>query len=222
MKYHVFIDFDGTITIDDVGYNFFKRFAFGKAEEIVRKYRRGEISAVECLKMECEIYNENPAPADKIDDFIDSQELTAGFLEFVEFCQANRIKLTVLSAGFDFYIDPILDKHGLGHLKVYDTPTVIKDGRICPDFIYYDETSCKLCANCKGKRIKEIAAKDEITIFVGDGHSDSHGALAADLVFAKSYLAEYLDKEKADYFKYNDFFDVTNKFSQIIKLKQPE
>ena len=217
MRYHVFVDFDGTVTADDVGYNFFRHFARGKAEAIVRQYRRGKISADECLGTECEIYNENPAPAGEISDFIDSQEMTPGFPQFVELCQARQIKMTVLSAGFDFYINPLLKKYGLEFLKTYYTPTTIKNGRIYPDFIYYDQSICPQCVNCKGGQIKRLTAQDEVSIFIGDGHSDCHGAKAADLVFAKSFLAEYLDDENIDYYSYYDFFDVINRFREILR-----
>jgi 2-hydroxy-3-keto-5-methylthiopentenyl-1-phosphate phosphatase len=216
LKYHVFVDFDGTATVDDVGYNFFKHFASGKAEDVVRRYQQGEISAVECLQTECDIYNENPAPAKEIDDFINSQELSAGFVQFIEFCRANRIKLTILSAGFDFYISHILKNHGLAYLEVYATPTVIKNGCIYPEFIYYDKNVCWQCANCKGKQIKQLTTGNEVSVFIGDGHSDSHGAQSADLVFAKGFLAEYLDKENIGYFDYDDFFDVISKFREIL------
>ncbi|MCD6163111.1 MAG: MtnX-like HAD-IB family phosphatase [candidate division Zixibacteria bacterium] len=217
MKYHVFVDFDGTITINDVGHDFFEKFAFGKASDIVSKYRQGEISAVECLQKECDIYNENPASAYEVKQFVDSQKLTDGFIEFEEFCRSRQIRLTILSAGFDFYILPILKKYGLSHLEVYNNPTLIKDGQVIPDFIYYDKDTCWQCSNCKGQRIRELTLPDETSIFVGDGHSDSHGAEQANIVFAKSYLARYLDSSNINYFAYNDFFDVVKKFSDILR-----
>jgi len=217
VKYHAFVDFDGTVTAEDVGYNFFKRFTFEKTEDVVRKYRNGEISAIECLKTECDIYNENPAPAKEVREFINSQKLTAGFKQFVEYCQANQIKLTVLSAGFDFYIDRILKNNGLEQLDVYVTPTVLKNGRINPEFIYYDEKVCRQCSNCKGERIKQLAAPDAVSVFIGDGHSDWHGAQNADVVFARSFLARYLDKKNIYYQSYRDFFDIISGFQKLLR-----
>lgn len=216
MKYHVFVDFDGTITVKDVGHDFFENFTFGKTSDVVAKYRRGEISAVECLQEECDIYNDNPAPANMVEQFIDSQKLTNGFIEFEEFCRSNQIKLTILSAGFDFYIKPILEKYNLVHLEIYNNPTLIRDGQIIPDFIYYDKDRCWQCSNCKGLRISELTQPDEMSIFIGDGHSDSHGAEKADIVFAKSYLASYLESNNLSYFTYDNFFDIIEKFNEIL------
>ena len=217
MKYHVFVDFDGTVTVEDVGYNFFKKFAHGKAEPVVRKYHRGEIGAVECLQAECDIYNAYPAPSKEIKKYIKQQKICDGFTDFIEFCRKNEIKVTILSAGFDFYIKPILDDLGLKDLDLFMTPTVIKHGRIYPDFIWYDESVCPTCANCKGQRIKELTTPDEIPVFIGDGHSDNHGAEKAKLIFAKSYLADHLKKHGIDYIPYKDFFDIIEKFGSYLK-----
>jgi 2-hydroxy-3-keto-5-methylthiopentenyl-1-phosphate phosphatase len=217
LKYHVFVDFDGTVTVDDVGYSFFKHFAKGMAEPVVQKYHRGEIGAVECLQTECDIYNAYPAPVKEIREFIQAQMVTPGFKEFVEFCKSEDIKLTILSAGFDFYIEPILSRYGLAHLDVLSTPTFIKNGRIYPEFVYYNENICPDCANCKGERIRELSSPDEISVFIGDGHSDNHGAEQAELVFAKSYLADYLDKIKKSYIRYSDFFDVIRELDKMVK-----
>jgi len=220
LKYHVFIDFDGTVTVNDVGYSFFKHFAKGMAEPVVQKYHRGEIGAVQCLQTECDIYNAYPAPVREIRDFIKAQAVTPGFKEFVEFCKSENIKITILSAGFDFYIEPILHRYGLDHLDVLSTPTFIKNGRIYPEFVYFNENICSDCANCKGERIKELSSPEVISVFIGDGHSDNHGAERANLVFAKSYLANYLDKINKAYIKYNDFFDVLKEFKRLIKNDQ--
>ena len=216
MKYHVFVDFDGTIARRDVGHDFFDRFTSHRITDVVEKYHKGEIGAKECLAEECEIYNEAPASDSEVADFINAQELTPGFTEFVAFCDQQDIKLTVLSAGFDFYIKPILERHDLADLELICTPAVIEQGRIYPDFIYYDENVCRYCANCKGQRIRELLADGEIPVFIGDGHSDNHGAQAAAVIFAKSFLARYLEEQKLEYFYYNDFFDVLKRFKKII------
>jgi 2-hydroxy-3-keto-5-methylthiopentenyl-1-phosphate phosphatase len=213
---HAFVDFDGTVTVEDVGYHFFKRFAQERAENVVMRYRQGEIGAVECLQTECDVYNDYPAPAREVREFISSQKLTEGFLQFEAYCRENSINLTILSAGFDFYIRPILKKYGLEHLEVYSTPTFIKNGRIYPEFIYYDKDICPVCANCKGARIQQLTAPDESSVFIGDGHSDSHGAEKADLVFAKSFLADYLKKQNAAFDSFENFHDVISGLSKFV------
>lgn len=216
MKYHIFLDFDGTITTIDVGYTFFKVFAQGKAEDVVRQYRQGTITAVECLQGECDIYNEYPAPAARVREFINSQKITDGFLEFVAYCKTNGYPLTIISAGFDFYIKPILEKCGTKDIEYLANATTIKNGRIYPEFTHYVPESCFRCSNCKGLRIKELKKPGEISIFIGDGHSDFHGARAADIVFAKSFLAEDLRVAKIDYYHFDTFHDILATLKKLI------
>jgi len=208
LKYHVFLDFDGTITTVDVGYTFFKVFAQGRAEEIVRRYREGAINAVECLQGECDIYNEYPAPAAQVREFIKSQKITVGFNEFVLYCETNGYPITILSAGFDFYIKPILEKSGSGNLEYYANATIIKNGRIYPEFTHYNPELCQRCSNCKGVKIKQLKKPGEVSVFIGDGHSDYHGARAADIVFAKSFLADDLRKANVDFYYFDTFHDI--------------
>ncbi len=219
MSYHVFVDFDGTITKEDVGYRFFKLFAEGRAESIVQKYRRGEASAIECLQTECDIYNENPSPISKVNDFIDSREITEGFGEFIDYCKSAGYKLTVLSAGFDFYIKRILARLDLDGVEVYATPTRVENNMLYPEFIYYDESVCPRCVDCKGEKIRRLLAADDISVFIGDGHSDNHAAEQADIVFAKSFLAEYLDSKKIKYFPFNNFHDIIKSFRRELDTR---
>jgi len=212
IKYHAFVDFDGTVTINDVGYEFFKHFTSRRVEKTVQNYRAGLISAVECLQYECDIYNEEPASADAVEEFIGRQRIRAGFKEFVKFCQSGEIKLTILSAGFDFYINRILKNNNLSDIELIATPTMIKNGRLYPDFIHFDSNVCPRCANCKGEQISKLCRDGNRSIFIGDGHSDWHGAQKAEIVFARSYLAEYMDSEQLDYIKYRDFYDILDEF----------
>jgi 2,3-diketo-5-methylthio-1-phosphopentane phosphatase len=215
LKYHIFLDFDGTVTTIDVGYTFFKVFAHGKAEDVVRRYREGAITAVDCLQGECDIYNEYPAPAAQVRDFINSQKITEGFSEFVSYCKKNEYPITIISAGFDFYIKPILEKIGKGDIEYLANATIVKNGRIYPEFTYYEPGSCIRCSNCKGLRIKELKKPEEISIFIGDGHSDFHGARAADIVFAKSFLADDLREAKIDFYQFVTFHDIISKLEEL-------
>ena len=49
---YVFIDFDGTITHNDVGDALFERFGGSRSLEAVSDYREGKLSAVECFRKE--------------------------------------------------------------------------------------------------------------------------------------------------------------------------
>ena len=113
----VFIDFDGSITSEDVGYELFKKFTNGRTEPCVRKYRQGKINSFECLSTECEIWNNQPPKRREVLDFLQQQTLSAGFDDFLKLIKNNNIDSYIVSEGFDFYIDIILSSNGYHDIK---------------------------------------------------------------------------------------------------------
>ena len=65
--------------------------------------------------------------------------------------------------------------------------------------------------------------ENEISVFIGDGTSDSCIANYADIVFAKNSLASYCWKNNITYFEFSNFQDIIkkiNKLKEQNKIKQ--
>lgn len=216
--YNVFIDFDGTITTRDVGYEMFKKFTEGKTQPIVDRYRQGEVNSYACLKTECEIWNQFPPPEKEVFEYLKNQELTAGFGRFIEVLSQDDIKARIVSEGFDFYINALLNSHGHSELERIANRATYKDGKIFPDFPYLGQ-GCGECSSCKGFHIKRLTHPKSAAVFIGDGHSDFHGARAADIVFARSFLKESLEKTGRNYFEYGDFYDIIKAWKGLFSRK---
>jgi 2-hydroxy-3-keto-5-methylthiopentenyl-1-phosphate phosphatase len=216
----VFVDFDGTITSGDVGYEMFKKFTEGRTEPTVERYRRGEINSYQCLSAECEIWNSNPPDPKEVLEYLDSRKIERGFLDFLQFLEDEKIEITILSEGFDFYIDRILNSHRLGHLNRITNRAEYSGGLIHPEFPYF-ESGCGQCSSCKGYHISQRRSAGGTSIFIGDGHSDIHAADAADVVFAKSFLEEHLVAGGRSYYAYRDFLDIIEVLRSNV-LGEPE
>jgi 2,3-diketo-5-methylthio-1-phosphopentane phosphatase len=213
--YNVFIDFDGTITEIDVGYELFKRFTNSATEPLVQRYRAGELNSLECLSGECEIWNScQPAPSE-VDKFLENQPIRQGFNEFIAYLQSIGIGPIILSEGFDFYIDRFLGHHGLLNMPKITNSAVYIDGKVTPKFPYY-EAGCRSCSNCKGYHINRMRHPKSCAIFIGDGHSDLHGSRSADIVFARSFLAENMAQSGRAFLPFEDFADVESKIKEIM------
>jgi len=210
----VFVDFDGTITTRDVGYELFKTMTGGATEDIVAEYRQGRISSLHCLSGECEIWNRRPPDPEDVLKFLDRQTISPGFHDFVSYCETENIDITILSEGFDFYIDRILENNGLDHLPKVTNKAVYDDRLLSPDFPYHKD-GCGSCSNCKGHHIRSTARDWTANVFIGDGHSDIHAAESADIVFAKSFLAEKLNAGGRFYYEYTDFTGVLEKLQEL-------
>jgi 2-hydroxy-3-keto-5-methylthiopentenyl-1-phosphate phosphatase len=215
MALKTFIDFDGTITTEDIGDAFFLRFGGARCRDHVREYREGRISARECFTREAaEI---GTLPLQEADAFARSRTLTSGFVEFVSFCRARGLEFHVVSDGLDFYIQRILAANGLdgvpfsSNVLKFDPPTVL---------FPHPAEECDRCACCKRNVMLGLAGEQDIIAFIGEGYSDRCAAQYADIVFAKEDLQKYCQKENISFYPYTDFRDVLSRYRQILARKR--
>jgi 2-hydroxy-3-keto-5-methylthiopentenyl-1-phosphate phosphatase len=87
----IFSDFDGTIAVEDVGSQLFRMFAGAQANEIVKHYLDGSITARACLTRECGAVES--ATHDEVERFVDQFFLDPTFKGFVELCRVRDIPL---------------------------------------------------------------------------------------------------------------------------------
>ncbi len=124
-------------------------------------------------------------------------EVRAGFREL-----AARFDPLVLSSGFHETIAPILAREGVA----VDVRANRLDPR--PDgwrILWDDDTPCPVCGDlCKRRALPA----ERPLVYVGDGYSDRCAALAADRVFARRELADYLDSRDVPYEPFETFDDV--------------
>jgi 2-hydroxy-3-keto-5-methylthiopentenyl-1-phosphate phosphatase len=215
--YMVFIDFDGTITSNDVGYEMFKKFTQASTEPLVQAYRRGELNSLECLSRECDVWNEASPNIIEVYEFLDRQALRHGFNEFIFKLSEWRIKPLILSEGFGFYIDRILAAHGHSNLERITNIARIENGRLKSEFPF-NKLGCQECSSCKGYHIRQRRPVVSCAIYIGDGHSDLHAAHAADIVFARSHLIELLNETKRSFIAYEDFYNIQNEIEKIRQI----
>lgn len=217
----VFSDFDGTIAVEDVGSQLFRRFAGDQANEIVRHYLEGTITARQCLERECEAVKS--ASPDEVGQFIDQFPLDPTFKAFVEFCRGRDIPLVVLSDGLDFYVEHLLKKNGFGDLSFFSNHLeFVLSGavtKLVPSFPHTD-AECLLCGNCKRNHLMTLSSDDDIIVYVGDGISDRCPVRYADIVFAKGSLIRYCQEQNVTYHEFRDFSDVRQRLELILHRKR--
>ncbi len=214
----VYVDFDGTITKSDVGNAFFFRFGGGRCRTYVEDYRRGELSAAACFRLETEALG--VLDLDEADRWIDAQEVNQGFAEFVAYCHARSYPLTVVSDGLDYYIHRVLRREGLDSLPVVANTFERVDGgtgrrsKMSVGFPFADE-ECDRCGCCKRNIVLTRSSETDCIVYIGDGYSDRCPARYADIVFARGDLQAYCQRENISYFVYSSFFDVTARLDQL-------
>lgn len=215
----LFIDFDGTITKQDVGEHMFLRFGdAAEANHIINRWIAKEITSTDTWNLLCNtVQNFN---ADNFEKFLNEIELDPGFYDFLTFCSSHNLEIFILSDGLDYYINRLLQKHNLNHLVVFCNELTFDDQfKLIPHFPYTDE-ECDLCANCKRNHIINNSSENEITIYIGDGYSDTCPAQFTDFIFAKNSLLKYCEVNRISYYPFENFSDVQIRINEILKKKR--
>ena len=215
----IFVDFDGTIAKKDVGDHLFMEFGdLDVINEIADRWIAGEISSAIFWN---ELFDSLPdVEKSDMDLFLKKMEIEEGFTEFLQLCDENNIELTVLSDGLDYYIDSIFAENNLSHLKVFTNKlNFTENNRMIPSFPFMDE-ECKICANCKRNHIINNSSDDDITIYIGDGLSDTCPAQYTDFIFAKRSLLKFCEKNRISYYPFNNFYDIIPKIEKLINKRR--
>jgi 2-hydroxy-3-keto-5-methylthiopentenyl-1-phosphate phosphatase len=128
---------------------------------------------------------------------VENVEISPGFHELVD-----RYDPVIVSSGLPQIILPVLEREGV------DVEVRSNDAEVRPDgwrVVFRHEGVCEICGdNCKRRSLPDRRP----LVFVGDGWSDRCASLAADRVFARTGLAEYLDEEGLSYERYDTLRDV--------------
>ncbi len=201
-------DFDGTITLRDVGHHFFEKYIPDRNahEELLEKWKIGLISSRDCLEKEIAWVR---AGLSDLDDFIENERLDSFFKDFVDFCNRRKFELMILSDGLDYYIDSILMKNGYGFIDYRSNHLVTDGDRITGvEFPWYMPELCDMCANCKKAHVDRLRDEGYFTVYIGNGYSDRCPSEHADMVFAKGDLLDHCEREKIDYIQFRNFRDV--------------
>ncbi|MCL5291899.1 MAG: MtnX-like HAD-IB family phosphatase [Actinobacteria bacterium] len=199
----VLCDFDGTVSIGDVGEMLIEHFLGERWRELDEEYHAGCYGMVELYERS---FSEIAADECAFERFVDSRAIDLGFVSFVSACDDAGVPIFIVSDGFDFYIRRLLAREGLTGLPISSNHLSFVDGRRLIDFPNQHET-CKDCANCKKKVVDKLAASDNV-VYVGNGLSDCCAAEGADLVYAKDALAEHFHRANLPFEEYNTFDDV--------------
>ena len=203
-KRAVLSDFDGTITRVDVAEAILDEFAPSQWREIEELYRARKIGTRESMARQFALVQ---AGQEELLQFVDrTAVIDETFREFVKFCQAQGLILEIVSEGLDFYVRYLLRKWDI-HVPVRTNHAIFEEGHLRIDYPWADAT-CKLCGTCKLLRLFELRTAGYRTAYIGNGHSDLCPAIEADLVFAKSSLADLCRTEEIDFLPFERFSDV--------------
>jgi 2,3-diketo-5-methylthio-1-phosphopentane phosphatase len=203
----VFCDFDGTFSVQDVGSTLAVRHAGSLRPEAWQRYERGEIRAWD---YNMEILDGLEVPISALETFLHTVELDPGARDLLAWCEERGAPFRILSDGFDWNLNRLQGIHAVrfayaaNHLHYERGRWRIRPGQ--------SDAGCECgTGTCKGSILRAFrtAHPRAMLVHIGNGRvSDTCGALAADLAFAKDSLAVELERRGAPFEPYATLHDV--------------
>ena len=196
----VFLDFDGTVSREDIVDSVLERYADPGWRRIEGEWQAGRIGSRACLRAQMTLVR---ATEREMNALLDRVELDDGFGALLQTCGRHGVLVHVLSDGFDYCIGRILRRARQELGSLLDSLTVCASHlEPCGErawqvaFPFFADGCAHGCATCKPAAMDLLrAGSSGPAVFVGDGLSDRYAASAADVVFAKDALADYCSRE---------------------------
>jgi 2,3-diketo-5-methylthio-1-phosphopentane phosphatase len=215
----VLVDFDGTACLHDVAEHLLMEFGDPSWPEYDQAWERGEIDGRRAISAQAAMLRTSTETM--LEHALEHCPIDTTFPPFARWLEAEGVTVAVASDGFGFYVRPILEAAGLGHVTVITNEWVPGDG--APPTLRFTNAhpECVGCGTCKmlaATRHRELRGT---VAFVGDGPSDRYGALYSDLVFAKRDLVRYCERDGVPFLPWNDFDDVRAALDPVAKLPGP-
>ncbi|MFV8828197.1 MtnX-like HAD-IB family phosphatase [Alkalihalobacterium sp. APHAB7] len=205
MKNWAFVsDFDGTISNQDFYCLVIEKY-FPAGRDLFKKWKAQELLDIDFLKTVFSSIHQSEEQIIKdilslpIDDYVPT---------FIRKVQEQNGDFFVLSAGTDYYIYHLLEKHEITNVKIFSNEGFFREKNI---HLNIDETHrhySKRYGIDKSKVIKELKKEYDTVYFIGDSEPDSHPAQYADLTFAKNGLQELLKEKNIPFVPVETFKEV--------------
>ena len=174
-------DFDGTVTLRDVGDHLLLHYGFADRKTIEESYSL-KIRVEDFMKR---AFSGAALSKEVIAAFVrEKVKARPGFRSFILYCEKNGVPFEIASGGVDLYADPFFRKHGVTVKSFFGKARVVKGG-IKIHYPFLRRTDLNSFKESRVKRFKRSGRK---VIFFGDGPNDLKAAAAADKVYAAGRL----------------------------------
>jgi 2-hydroxy-3-keto-5-methylthiopentenyl-1-phosphate phosphatase len=214
MDVAVVVDFDGTVTEEEVSRQLLERFARPAWRELERRLEDGELTMREAKSREFEMMEATEA---ELRAFVrENARLREGFPEFASHIRGLGYPLAIASEGLELYIREALDAHGVDYGTVFcNTFDRSADGSWKVGFPRPAE-DCDECGHCKLTLVRSLRRDGNYVVYVGNGRTDVCPSKEANIVFARDLLARHLDEEGRPYVLFEDFFDIIQAWDSVV------
>ncbi len=205
---NIFIsDFDGTITRRDFYWMVIDRYIGSEGIALYHRWQAKEMTDIDFLNR---VFNSIGQPEKKILQDISMIPLDESFFSFINWLRGEGDQVHIVSAGCGYYIQAVLQQHGLAEIPVLSNPGYYRDGGIYMETDTASPWYHPVYGVDKGKYVRSFKQPGRTVWFAGDSRPDLDAARSADIAFAirGSQLAEMMDAGGWDYVPFSDFDEI--------------
>ncbi len=203
-------DFDDTIVLENTARLIFEEFAAPEWREHEATYNAGQLTVEQ---FNAAALRTITASRDELREFAaNAVTVRPGFMELLDWAHWNDWVTVVVSNGFDFYVDAVLDKVGAERIARHA-------GRARYDYRwlvqYLSPRGIELEAGFKLSYANAFQGMGDFVAYVGDGKSDIEAAKPAQVVFARDTLLSALQGQHPRLHEFETFDDVRRVLEQL-------
>jgi 2-hydroxy-3-keto-5-methylthiopentenyl-1-phosphate phosphatase len=214
MKIAVQLDFDGTVTEEDVSFLLLDTYVGGIWREHLKEYTAGNIPVGTFNKKVFAMVKAGKKAMTELVLNSDRVKIRPGLSEFLGYCRRRGIKTVIVSNGLIFYIKAILNKLGLDGVEVYAARNRFGPGGMKVAYVGPDGAEMEIGFKEAYTGLLEKQGYD--VFYVGNGASDMFSARRARHVFAVDELLKCCRRENVPCTPFTDFFDVMRGLDAIL------
>jgi 2-hydroxy-3-keto-5-methylthiopentenyl-1-phosphate phosphatase len=206
MKTAVQLDFDGTVTEEDVSFLVLDKFADGNWRQYLEQYTARKISVGAFSK---KVFSMIAADEKTLADFVlnsPKSRTRRGLWELVDYCKRKGVKVVIVSNGLEFYIKAILNKKGITGVEVHAAASVFTPNGMNVRYIGPDGN--EIDNGFKEAYTDMLCRQGYQVVYIGDGPSDIYSARKSKHVCATGQLLKLCQSEGLNWYPFEDFLDV--------------
>ncbi len=202
MQYAFFVDFDGTITLEDTCDMLLMRYGNSRLWGINEQWENKEISTRECIT---NCLAEMRLTPEAIHQVVREAAIDPHFKSFLAMTQEQGYPVYIVSDGYAQIIQGVLARECLQ--VPYYANELHYDDHYTVSFPHFAK-ECGRCGTCKTSLIKQLAKPGVHRVYLGDGTSDFCAAAGCDTIFARGKLAQYCRAQQIPYRGFQSFQEV--------------
>ena len=214
MKIAVQLDFDGTVTEEDVSFLLLDTYVGSRWREYLKDYTAGKIPVGAFSK---KVFGLITADEKTLTDFVlnsPKAKTRRGLWELTDYCKRKNVKVVIVSNGLEFYIKAILIKKGITGVEVHAAESVFSPQGMRVRYIGPDGK--EIDDGFKEAYTDELCRQGYQVIYIGDGSSDIYSARKVKNVCATGHLLELCQSEDLNWHPFEDFLDVVKVIRRIV------